>query len=105
MSFTTEEILTLKTFCQSITRQPRLFEEQFHVRQDEFLWCQDWEIIEICKYLFNGKDMYILDPAPNRLKRNPLWSKEEIMKKCDELIEKYKTADMIINFLKEERLK
>lgn len=105
MNFTVQEILNLKTFCQTITRDPRSFEEQFHVRQDEFIWCRDWEIIEICKCLFNGRDMYIQDPEPNRLKRNPFFSKEIIMKKADEITEKFKTVDAIISFLKEERLR
>lgn len=105
MSFTAKEIIDLRTFCQSIYMHPRSFEEQFHVRQDEFLWCRDWEIIEICKYLFNGKEMYISDPPPNRLKRNPLWSKDTIMKKADELISKCNTVSEIMSVLKKERLK
>jgi hypothetical protein len=53
--------------------------------------------------LFNGKDMYEADPPPNRLKNNPLWSKNAIVIEAEALISELKTADNIITKLKERR--
>ncbi len=101
--FTPEEILNLKIFCQGITTSPRPIESQVHSRIGPYLWCDDWEIIEILKYLFNGKAMYYEDPPPNRLKNNTLWSKENIEKEAEKLISELKTAEAIINYLKQRR--
>jgi len=101
--FSQSDTLALKTYCQSITIKPRRFDQQSFKREGVFLWCDDWEIIEILKYLFHGKEVYYGDPPPNRLKNNPLWSKEDIEKKAESLIAEFKTSDAIIENLKQRR--
>ena len=101
--FDASDILKLKTYCQVICMQPRPIDSQSYKREGIFLWCEDWEMIEILKYLFNGKDMYYTDPPPNRLKNNPLWSKDEIVKKAEALISKLGNVDKIITYFKEKR--
>lgn len=89
MVFNAEEILALKRLCQFIIERPLSPEEQLWQREGHFSWCEDWEAIEILKYLFNGREAYIGDPPPNRLKGNPLWSKEEIMVLGEGMIKAY----------------
>ena len=101
--FKSEEILALKLFCQEICTRPRPLDIQPCKREGIFLWCQDWELIEICKYLFNGKDAYYGDPPPNRLKFNPLWSKDDIATKAEGLIKDLVNADKIIEYLRSVR--
>jgi len=101
--FTKHEILKLKQYCQEIINAPMYMEEQPHKREGKYLWCMDWEIIEILKYLFNGRSMYALDPPPNRLKNNPLWSKEDISRKAELLIESSDGAEVIIQKLRSLR--
>lgn len=98
-----EETIKLKRFCQEIINKPRPMEDQPHAREGVFLWCEDWEIIEILKYFFNGKEGYFGDPPPNRLKNNPLWSKEKIEEKALNLMEAYKDADGIIEYFRANR--
>lgn len=101
--FNPDEILQLKRFLQSIIEKPMPMDTQHPVRDGVFLWCDEWEMIEILKYLFNGREMYILDPPPNRLKNNPLWSKEDIMQKAEALIAEHFSAAAIIETLKRKR--
>lgn len=101
--FSPEEILALKEFCQRIINRPRPIDDQPHKREGIFVWCEDWEMIEICKYLFNGREAYYGDPPPNRLKFNPLWSKDEIEKQANDLILKLGLAQAIIEVLEEMR--
>ena len=68
-----QDILKIKRYCQEIINRPRPIEDQAHRKQGGCLWCRDWEIIELTKYLFNGRSAYFGDPPPNRLKNNPLW--------------------------------
>lgn len=103
MQFNAADILLLKRFLQEIIGRPRPMEVQPSVREGIYLWCEDWEIIEILKYLFHGKEVYYGDPPPNRLKNNPLWSKEEIEKKAEQLKEKYQNAARIIEALSSQR--
>ena len=103
MTFSKEDILALKNYCQWITEHPRPIDKQLHVQQQGFLWCDDWRIIEILKYFFNGEPMYLSDPPPNRLKANPLWSKDVILAQAEHLYEEYKTAEGIINHFKQQR--
>lgn len=86
--FSDEEILDLKRYTQTIINSPRPIMDQplFAQTEDGKRWCQDWEIIEICKYIFNGAGEYAKDPPPNRLKNNPLWSKDGIVRQAEELI-------------------
>lgn len=101
--FSEEDILKLRTFCQEICGKPRSFTEQKIVREGIFIWCDDWEIIELCKYLFYGREAYYGDPPPNRLKHNPLWGKDDIALKAEALIVEYKTAEAIIEALRARR--
>jgi len=101
--FSQEDIIKFKKFAQEIINSPNPIEQQKFIREKNFLWCTDWEIIEILKYLFNGEDMYLTDPPPNRLKNNPLWSKEEIIKAAKEIIENSDNSDEIIKKLKKKR--
>lgn len=101
--FDAKDILAFKTFCQEIINRPRPIEDQPFQREGVFLWCEDWEIIEICKYLFNGREAYYGDPPPNRLKFNPLWSKDKIAEITEALIVDLKTSEVIIDYLRKRR--
>jgi len=98
-----EEILKLKTFCQKITYTPRPLDAQPCKRQGASVWCEDWEIIEILKYLFHGKETYYGDPEPRRLKHNLFFKKENIEALAEAMIAEYKTADAIIAALEKRR--
>ena len=78
MELTPEQRLQFKLFCQKITEAPRRIEDQPHDRDGAFMMCEDWEMIEVCKFLFNGREAYAGDPPPNRLKGNPLFSKDAV---------------------------
>jgi hypothetical protein len=97
------DIHKMKLFCQAVIDKPLPLDEQITHRENGCLWCTDWRIIEICKYIFNGRDMYINDPPPNRLKNNPLWSKEAIMEEAESLMSVLKDADTMIDYFKHER--
>jgi hypothetical protein len=101
---TDQERRTLKEYCQHIIERPRPIWAQPNITQDGRVWCEDWEIIEILKYFFNGKDMYYDDPPPNRLKNNPLWSKQDIERRALELRDLCAgSVDKIIEHLTERR--
>jgi len=88
MSFTDEEIVQLKEYCQAVIEHPRRLEDQIHKIEAGHIWCRDWEIVEILKYLFNGEVLYYEDPPPNRARNNPLWpSKEVIVATAQQLLE------------------
>lgn len=99
-----EAYLKLKIFCQEITGRPRRMEDQPSERSGAFLWCEDWEMIEILKYLFLGHETYMSEAPPRRLRVNPLWAKEQIAAKAEELVTVLGSADKIIEHLKEKRL-
>ena len=101
--FTDDEILQLKRYLQTIIDKPRRMDEQPHRREGVFLFCEDWEIIEILKYLFNGAPTYDADPPPNRLKHNPLWSKAAIAAQAEQLLATYGSAELIIDALRRRR--
>lgn len=101
--FTQDEGLQFKIYLQSIINNPRTMDQQAHTRSNGFMWCDDWEIIEILKYFFNGPEGYDGDPPPNRLKRNPLWSKAEIVNKAEQLKACYETPDKIIQYFRLRR--
>ena len=101
--FTREEIILLKNFCQSVIEKPRPIYEQPHIVKDGCIWCDDWRIIEILKYFFNGEEMYLNDPPPNRLKNNPFWSKSVIIAQAKAILEECKNVDSIIQHLKKRR--
>lgn len=97
------DILELKRYCQSIINNPRPMEDQHHVRAGIHLWCRDWEIIEICKCLFNGESAYRLDPPPNRLKKNPLWNQEDIIVTARVILDSSNNVEEILGILKQRR--
>ncbi len=103
--FSQEEIRNLSNYLQTIIERPRPIQEQIHVIRDGFIWCEDWRIIEILKYFINGHDAYIGDPPPNRLKRNPLWSKDEIIAQAQEMRRQLQTVEAIVEFFKHQREK
>lgn len=103
MSMTDQDILKVKHFCQGVIDKPRRMSEQWSEKDGEYLWCSDWEIIEVCKYLFNGRADYMGDPPPNRLKNNPLWSKDKIAAQGDFLLKHYGNIDDVLKKLQEER--
>lgn len=79
-------------------------EAQAHNKEGNYLWCEDWEIIEVLKFMFLGKTSYMNDTPPRRLKNNPLWSKSDIEKKAEYYMEVYRNADLIIEALRNQRL-
>ncbi len=81
--FTPEQIRELKIFNQSITMSPLPIDKQEARTDGKHMWCADWWTIEVLKCLFNGEQGYRLDPPPNRLKNNYLWSQEEIIKNAN----------------------
>lgn len=91
MQFNETQLTSIKNYCQRIIERPLPRGVQKWVTDGKHCWCEDWEAIEICKYLFNGREAYIGDPPPNRLKDNPLWSKEEIMAKGEQFISYYRS--------------
>lgn len=98
-----EDKVKLKRLCQEIIDKPRMMEDQPHQRKGKYLWCEDWEMIEILKYLFLGKDEYHRDPPPNRLKGNPLWSKSDIEGKVLHLMEMNPKVESIIEIIRTVR--
>lgn len=95
--FTREQNLVFQNYLQQIIEKPRRIEDQPHQRNGQFLWCQDWEVIEILKCLFNGPD-YLGDPPPNRLKNNPFFDKNKIVEQTFN-ISKNKTPQEIVEYL------
>ena len=103
MTFSDSDKVKFRRFCQEIIGNPRPMNAQTSKREGAYLWCDDWETIEILKYFFLGKDVYLTEPPPNRLKNNPLWSKEEIAKKAENFMDFYSNADQIIEILRSLR--
>lgn len=101
--FNDEDRLKFKLFCQQVTLHPKPLFMQSYRKQEGFIWCPDWEVIELCKFFFNGEGAYMGDPPPNRLKGNPLWSKEHIAAQARDLMGQFTTADGIIDALKSRR--
>lgn len=101
--FSADDILKLKIYCQKITYTPAPLDKQHCVREGASVWCTDWEIIEILKYLFHGRELYYGDPPPNRLKNNKLWSKDDIASKAESLLKVCENVDEIIQVLKFKR--
>lgn len=103
MSFSQADRLKFKIYCQEIINKPRAIDDQPHVRMGGFIWCEDWKIIEILKYYFIGTDTYLVEAPPKRLKRNPLWKKDEIVLEASDLRIKLETAEKIIEHFREVR--
>jgi len=104
-NFTEKEIIQLKEYLSSIIGNPTPFSKQKSVfGPDKFCqWCEEWELIEMLKYLINGKNNYFLDPPPNRLKKSTLWSKEKIEERVLKDLGDLESVEQIINYFKKER--
>lgn len=100
---TREDYLKYKNYCQEIINKPRPMDDQPHARTGAFMWCEDWELIEILKYFFLGHDTYMAESPPRRLQNNMLWAKADIASKAEELKAVFKTADKIIEMLRKRR--
>lgn len=100
MKLMDKDMIRLRNYCQVIISQPRALDAQPSVREGVHLWCEDWELIEILKFMFLGKETYLIEPPPNRLKNNPLWSKENIIKMAEKYMEIYQDADQIVSLMK-----
>lgn len=99
-----EGALKVKNFVQSITERPAPIESQPFKREGIFTWCDDWELIELGKCLFMGKEVYLGDPPPRRLKFNPLFDQAGIVQAVDALLQKHGgDADKIIEELETRR--
>ena len=105
MDLTESDRIQLKRFVQRVTERPAPIEVQPNRREGVFLWCEDWELIELGKCLFMGNDVYLNDPPPRRLRYNPLWSQADIVAKAEALRQKYAgNAGEIINDLESRRV-
>ena len=106
MHITPADNLKYRLYIQEVINRPRAMDQQPATVSNGSIWCEDWEIIEIIKYLFNGREIYYLDPPPNRLKNNPLWSRQDIECKAEALKKEFNgDADVIILALKMRRTK
>lgn len=100
---TPEDNRRLREYCQTIIGKPRPLEAQPHVRAGVWLWCEDWELIEVLKCLFLGVATYRAEPPPRRLHGNPLWSPEQIIATAEALQAAHPSAEAIIHQLQERR--
>lgn len=91
--FTLEQIRELKIFNQSITMRPIPIDKQEAVRKEKDIWCADWWTIEVLKCLFNTEPVYRLDPPPNRLKNNKIWSMEQIVSNANHKLQMMKIME------------
>lgn len=89
MHLSDAEMLSLRRFCQEITYRPRSLDSQPCQREGKSIWCEDWEMIEVLKYLFLGAQTYFAELPPRRLRNNPLWSKESIQAKAEKMYEDF----------------
>lgn len=80
--FSDTEILAIKNFTQYIIEKPVAIEAQKHERRGIYLFCEEWEAIEILKVLIHTEPVYLGDPPPNRLKNNPLFDQADIIRKA-----------------------
>jgi len=105
-TITREENIALQNYLNTILSFPTSFSQQkSNMGEEGFcLWCEEWEVIEMVKYLINGKDMYYADPPPNRLRNSQgLWSKEAIEKKVIDTFDTMESVDQIIEWFKKAR--
>jgi len=100
ITLSSKEKITLENHLNSIIGNPTPFDKQKSViGEDGFcLWCEEWELIEMLKYLFNGKEVYDRDPPPNRLKKSTIWSKEAIEQKVIQDLGTMESIDQIVNY-------
>jgi pyruvate-formate lyase-activating enzyme len=105
-TFNDKEIIMLKEYLQGFLGKPTPFAKQKSIfGSNRFcLWCEEWEIIEMLKYLINGKDNYYRDPPPNRLRDSALlWSKEGIEARVIKDLGNLETVEQMIEYFKNKR--
>jgi hypothetical protein len=105
-TFNDKEIIQLKEYLSSVIGNPTPFAKQKSIfRSDGFCqWCDEWELIEMLKYLINGKDNYYADPIPNRLRKSDVFpGKKFIEEKVIKSFDSYGSVDEIINHFKRIR--
>ena len=104
-TFTQKEIIALEEYLQKIIGEPTPFDKQKSIfGPNKFCqWCEEWELIEMLKYLFNGKDIYYRDPPPNRLKNSEHWSKPAIEEKVEKDLGDMESVEQIIAYFKNKR--
>jgi len=78
-----ELIIEFMKFTQFMTAYLVPLYDQHYVGEGKNFWCVDWWTIEVAKYLFNGKEIYLNDPPPWRLRNNRNFNKEMIIKDGD----------------------
>ena len=101
--YSREDVLTFKNFIQKIIEKPTPIYAQKNWSAGGKIFCEEWEMIELLKCLFYGEALYRGDPPPNRLKNNPLFDQDDIVRKAAALIEEFKTAEAIVEHLKKRR--
>lgn len=104
-TFTEKEIVVLKEYLAQITGRPIPFAKQKTVFDinGKCQWCEEWEMIEMLKYLINGKENYYYDPPPNRLKYSTAWSKENVEAKVIKDLDSLQSIEEIIDYFKKAR--
>lgn len=61
--------------------------------EENNLFIEDWLTIELAKFFYIGKDSYLSDPIPLRLKGNKNFKQEEIVKFAEQKIEAFSNLD------------
>lgn len=101
---TDEQRTQFKVLCRDIQEHPIRMDKQPHRTEGVYVWCDEWEIMEICKLFFNGPETYAADPPPNRLRTNPMFSKVSIAEQAKALSERHQDdAETILQALKTRR--
>jgi hypothetical protein len=102
-ALTDADKLRLRQFVQQVTNRPRPLTAQPVQREGVFVWCDDWEIIELCKVLFHGKDAYLGDPPPNRLKLNPFYQPQRLIEQAEALWAEHGSAEALVKAFEARR--
>jgi len=107
ITLSSKEKIMLENHLNSIIGNPTSFDNQKSIMGDDgfCLWCEEWELIEMLKYLFNGKEVYDRDPPPNRLKKSTVWSKEAIEQKVIQDLDAMDSVEQIITYFNMRRNK
>ena len=79
-----ELIIELMKFTQFVTAYlVPLHEQETIGKVGKDFFCTDWWTIEVAKCLFNGKETYLQDPPPWRLRENKNFNKDSIIKDAE----------------------
>jgi hypothetical protein len=90
--------LKLVSFIKHIQYSLLSIEGQRKIGEGKDLFVEDWLTIELAKFFYIGKEVYLSDPIPRRLKDNQNFNQEQIVKFAEQKIE-------IFSDLKLSRLK